>query len=172
MLVKKAGLALLIAGSLTGCSFSLSAGGPDYDKLQQGITDELNKKYSEIDQEVTTVDCPRQSSLKTGDTFICTADLDGNDVRVEVTANDDEGNVTFSTLDIVYDLGSTAQGLSQEITNDRGFDVAVDCGDGIEVIAIGDSFECTATDPVGDTRQVQVTAGDVGEGDRWEILEE
>ena len=163
MLLIRAGAGLLLASSLAGCSFSFSAGGPDYEKLQQGIADELNSTYSSIDQEVTAVDCPKQSELKTGDTFICTADLDGQDVRVEVTATDDDGNVNFSTLDIVYD---------QDITEDRGFDVTVDCGDGIEVVAIGESFECTAADRRGDTRQVQVTAGDVGEGDSWEIIEE
>lgn len=167
----KIGMGALVLASLTACSFSMSAGGPDYDKLQTAITDELNTSYAEIGQQVTGVECPRQSDLKTGDTFICTADLDANEVRVEVTVDDDDGNVSFSTLDVVYNLPTVAESLATDITADRGFDVTVDCGEGLKVVAIGDAFECTAADESGETRQVQVTAGPVGEGDSWKILE-
>ena len=162
-----------LAPLLASCSFSFSAGGPDYEKLERGITDELNSSYENLDQKVSAVDCPRQSGkVAAGDTFICEADLDGNNVRVEVTAVDDKGEVNFKTLDVVYDLTATAQGLTKEITKDRGFKVTVSCGEGLKVVEAGKSFECEAADRRGDTRTVKVTAGAVGETDKWEIVAE
>ena len=76
----------------------------------------------------------------------------------------------FDTLDAVYDLSAAGGRLSQGISEEYGFDVGVTCGDGLRVVEIGRSFECTATDPTGDTRTVRVTAAAVGEDDHWEVL--
>ncbi len=101
---------------LTGCSFSFSAGGPNYTELESKITDELNGAYKPIDRKVSSVSCPKnQPEPKRGDKFICNADVDGEQVRVEVTVKDDDGNVRFSTLDTVFDLAKTAQSLDKEI---------------------------------------------------------
>jgi uncharacterized protein DUF4333 len=170
---RRSNLALLLAvPALAACQFSASVGGPDYEKLERGITDELNGNYAEISRQVSSVSCPRQSTPpKTGDTFICTADVEGHEVRVEVAVKDDDYNVDFSTLDVVFDLAGTERGLSREISDQYGFDVKVACGEGLKVVAIGDSFECVATDPAGDTRTVRLTAGGVDENDRWEMVE-
>ena len=157
---------------MAGCQFSMSAGGPDYKKLENAISDNLNENYQTFNKQVSGVDCPRQSETpKTGDTFICKADLDGTPVRVLVTVKDDEQNVDFSTMDTVYDLSTVAQRLTKEISADRGFAVMVTCGEGLKVVEIGQSFECTAADRNGDTRQVKVTAGAVDAPDRWEIID-
>ncbi|MCB1292012.1 MAG: DUF4333 domain-containing protein [Mycobacterium sp.] len=163
---------LLLIPAMAGCQFSMSAGGPDYKKLENAISDNLNENYQTFNKQVSGVDCPRQSETpKTGDTFICKADLDGTPVRVLVTVKDDEQNVDFSTMDTVYDLSTVAQRLTQEISADRGFAVMVTCGEGLKVVEIGQSFECTAADRNGDTRQVKVTAGAVDAPDRWEIID-
>lgn len=161
---------LLLVPVVAACHVSVSAGGPDYTKLENAITDELNKSYAAINRTVSSVDCPHQSSLKKGDTFVCTADLEGNDVRVQAQATDDDGNLDFKTLDVVFELPETAKSLSKEISQDQGFPVTVTCGDGLKVVEIGKSFQCTASDPQGETRQVEVTAGGVGETDHWEIV--
>lgn len=162
---------LVLAPAIAGCSFSMSAGGPDYAKLERGITDELNASYQKIDREVSAVDCEKPSKApKAGDKFICNADVDGSRVRVQVLVSDDEENVEFSTLDVLYDLSQTAQGLTKEISADRGFAVTVTCGEGLKVVEVGDSFECTAADRRGDTRPVKVTPGGVDEDDRWELI--
>jgi hypothetical protein len=162
---------LLLAPALAACSFSFSAGGPDYTKLEKAITDKLNESYAPISRQVSKVDCPTEATPKIGDTFICNADIDGNEVRVQAKVTDDKGNVDFSTLDVVFDLERTATGLSHEISQDRGFAVTVTCGDGLKVVEIGQSFECEAADPQGVTRTVKVTAGAPGETDHWEILD-
>ena len=93
---------------------------------------------------------------------MCTADVDGNKVRVQAKFTDDNGNVDFSTLDTVYDLQKMAKSLSEEISRDRGFDVTVKCGEGLKVVEIGQSFECKAFDPRGVSRTVRITAGGWG----------
>lgn len=163
---------MLLAPILAGCSFSMSAGGPDYDKLERGITDELNASYQEISREVSGVDCEKPSKTpKAGDKFICHADVDGSPVRVQVVVDDDEQNVSFSTLDVVYDLSKTAQSLVQEISADQGFAVTVTCGEGLKVVEVGKSFECIAADRRGDTRPVKITVGEIGEDDNWELVD-
>jgi hypothetical protein len=157
--------------SLTACNFSFSAGGPDYDKLEKSISDELKGTYSSITPNAPTVTCPRdQVDLKSGDKFICDADVDGEKVRVEVTVKDDEGNVNFSTLDIVYDLPSTEELLATEIESEMGFPVTVTCGTGLKIVPIGDSFDCTAADQNSVEKTVEVTAVEVGK-DNWRIVD-
>jgi hypothetical protein len=163
---------LVIVPFLACCNFSVSVGGPDFAKLEKAITDKLNAAYAPISRQVSTVDCPRDTSPKTGDTFVCKADVEGNDVRVQVKVVDDKGNVDFSTLDTLFDLDRMAMGLSREISRDRDFDVTVTCGSGLKVVEIGQSFECEAADPQGVTRTVKVTAGAPGESTHWEVLGE
>ncbi len=156
---------------LAGCNFSFSAGGPDYENLESGIADTLNTQYESIGRQVSGVECPRpKEAPKAGDTIICVADLDGHDVRVE-TKFISEDNVNYSTIDTVYDLSDTAGGLSEEISEEYGFDVTVDCGEGIKVVEAGGTFECSAADRSGDTRPVVVTAGGPNESDHWEVIE-
>ncbi len=163
---------LLLAPALASCSFSFSAGGPDYEKLESAISDELNAQYAKISREVSGVDCPRPSSSpKKGDTFLCGADVEGQNVRVEVTVKDDDNNVSFSTLDSLYDLKTTARGLSREVSKEYGFAVKVDCGEGLKVVAVGESFECRAADPRGLTRTVKLTAAAPGDKDDWEVVD-
>ena len=168
------GAALLLATSvLSGCQVSLGSGGLDYGKLENAIAAELNNNYAAISRHVAGVDCPRQAQApKAGDTLICSADLEGQTVRVRATVSDENYNVKFDSLDAVYDLSAVNGRLSHGLSEEYGFDVTVTCGDGLRVVEIGRSFECAATDPTGDTRTVRVTAAAVGEDDHWEVLEQ
>jgi hypothetical protein len=157
---------------LAACNFSVSAGGPDYQKLESAIADELNTQYQPLARQVSSVECPRPDKPpKAGDTLTCVADLDGGDVRVVATFTDDDNNVDYRTIDTVYDLTDTEAGLAEQISARYGFNVTVECGDGLKIVESGRTFECSATDPGGATRAVQVTAGEAGEKDTWKILE-
>ncbi len=155
---------LAVLPAAAACHFSVSAGGPDYGKLESAIADNLNKQYSSLSQQVSGVECPRAAqSPKSGDTITCVADLDGHDVRVGVRFTDDDYNADYSTLDVVYNLTETEKALSQKISQQYGFPVSVRCGTGIKVVAVGDRFECEAADRRGAARTVQVTAvGPIG----------
>ncbi|MCH9735311.1 MAG: DUF4333 domain-containing protein [Actinomycetia bacterium] len=162
---------LLLVPVAAGCQFSLSSGGPDYKKLESAIADELNKQYSPMSRQVSEVECPRPpGSPKAGVSFNCIADLEGNDVRVEVKFTDDSYNVDFATLDVVFDLAETGKGLSREVSKEYGFAIKVRCGTGLKVVAVGESFDCEASDRRGDTRQVRVTAGGPDSEDSWRVI--
>lgn len=166
-------LPLLVFPVVSACSFSFSSGGLDYDHLQAQINDKLTAEYQELGHAPAAVECPHpKPAPKTGDTFVCTTHVDGNDddtVRVEVTVGDDD-TVKFQTLDTLYDLPIAGERLGEEITKNQGFPVTVECGDGVRIVANGDSFECVATDPQGKNRTVRLTAGGVEAGDSWEML--
>ena len=158
--------------ALAGCQVSVSAGGLDYEKLESAITGELNQRFAKVAREVSNVECPRPPTApKTGETFTCNADVEGHPVRVEVKVRDEDYNVDFSTLDAVFDLEDAGRTLTQQVSAELGFPVTVLCGEGLKVVAIGDSLECTAADSDGDERTVRLTAGSVDEGDHWEVLE-
>lgn len=162
---------LLMALSVTaGCSFS--AGGVDYDRVESQIADGLNEQYQSISRQASEVDCPRQEGIPAaGESFTCVAHVDGQDVRVEVFATDDQANFRFQTIDLLYDGPTLSTGLSEELTAARGAPVRVDCGDGLTVAAEGDTFDCTISDDSGAAHTLRVTSGGYGGEDRWEIIE-
>lgn len=156
---------------LSACSFSI--GGLDYEKLETEITNELNTSYSSIDETVSGVDCPEQSpSPKAGDVFECTAEVGGQTVRIDVTVKDDDyDNVTYETRDTLYELSTLATTLADEVSEQVGFPVTVDCGEGIKTVEIGKTFDCTAADPEGAERTVRVTAEPVDQEDSWVLVD-
>lgn len=162
----------LFIPALAGCQVSVGGGGLDYPKLERLITDGLNKSFEPVSQKVSSVECPREPKPKTGDTFVCNADVDGNKVRVEVTVTNDDGNVDYKSLDLLVDREQTAKVVARDISKDRGFTVRVDCGDGLTVVENGGSFNCSAADPQGATRTVKVTPSQTGDKPRWVIVGE
>lgn len=165
---------LLISGgaamALSACSFSF--GGLDYDRLESEITNKLNESYSSIDQKVSGVECPEQSpDPKAGSAFDCTAEVGGQTVRIGVKVKDDDFNVEYETKDTLYELPTVADTLAEEVSNQVGFPVTVDCGEGLKAVEVGTTFDCTAADEQGAERTLQVTAAPVGEDDSWELLE-
>jgi len=157
--------------SLTACNFSFSSGGGlDYDKLQTKLSDDIKKAYPDIVSEPPPVSCDKPDSPKPGDTFICTGDVNGQPVRIEVTVKDDQGNVDYKEMDLLYDLPTTAQGLDREIEKQMGFPVTVDCGEGLKSVAKGGTFTCQATDENSVAKTVEVTATEFGKVD-WRIVD-
>ncbi|HZN83430.1 MAG TPA: DUF4333 domain-containing protein [Mycobacterium sp.] len=160
-----------IAGAvaLTGCQSPFTSAEPDYEALESYVFDEVNGDFpSQISREVSGVDCPRQADTVTsGESFVCTVDVDGHAVRVEVTAKNE--GLDFNTLDMVYDLGPAAQDFADQISNEVEFPITLSCGEGLKVVPIGDSFECTAADEYGDTRTIRITANP--DGEFWEVLD-
>ncbi|UXA17966.1 DUF4333 domain-containing protein [Mycobacterium sp. SMC-4] len=167
--------ALLIAATaviVSACQMSFSTGGLDYDKLETAITDELNTTYESVGQQVSSLECPRESpSPGKGDSLICTAEVGDQQVRVEATVTDEDYNVDFVTLDTLYDLSQTGAVLSEEISAQLGFPVTVTCGEGLRAVEVGSTLDCMAADELGAERVVQITASPVGEDDQWELLE-
>lgn len=164
-------LSIPVTLALFGCNASVSFGGPDYEALEKDITTELDNAYASMSRKVSSVKCPRLADdPKAGDTFVCIADLAGNDVRVDVKVEDDEGAVKFTTRDIVFDLAATANGLSTDVASQVGFPVTVDCGQGLKIAEVGSTFTCSALDAQGDSATIEVTARNAGDSD-WRLVE-
>ncbi|MGE2837214.1 DUF4333 domain-containing protein [Mycobacterium sp. SMC-4] len=172
-MTRRSGPILLAAGAvlmLSACQFSMSTGGLDHDKLETAITDELNRTYQSLSQQVSSLECPRESPGK-GDKLICTAEVGDQQVRVEATVTDDDYNVDFVTLDTLYHLPDLAAALQEDISAQVGFPVVVTCGEGLRAVEIGTTFDCVAADEEGTERLVRVSAAPVGEDDQWELVE-
>ncbi|MEU4599807.1 DUF4333 domain-containing protein [Nocardia sp. NPDC023988] len=162
--------ALVSPLALAGCSGFISIGGPDYEALEKEIATELDKAYAPISRKVESVKCPRLADEPaTGDTFICVAKVEDKDVRVDVRVEDDEGAVKFTTRDIAFDLATTAAGISTDASNQLGFAVTVDCGQGLKIAEVGSTFTCTAVEAEGDSATIVVTARNDGSSS-WEIV--
>ena len=87
--------AFLVVG-LSACSASVSVNNLDIDKLQNTIADGMQ---TQLDLPTApSVTCPESVPIEAGNTFSCTAELDGESVEVKVTQNDDQGNVSWEVL--------------------------------------------------------------------------
>jgi hypothetical protein len=158
-------VAITVGIALTASACSFSVGGPDYAKLEASISDEVNTAFASFDTATTAVDCPEQDNLDVGAQFICTVqltDLDG-DMRVNVEVVNDDLDVEFNTIDLLYDMRQVETAIADDQTSQIGIEIAVDCGDDrLQAIEGGASFECTATDPDGFTATVDVATDTEG----------
>ena len=77
----------------------MSVGGSnlDIDKLATTVATEMQTQLNLSG--TPTVTCPDPVPIEQGNVFTCTAELDGDSVDVEVTQTDDQGNVTWQTVD-------------------------------------------------------------------------
>lgn len=84
--------ALVTAATLSGCSASEL----DVDKLESTISTEMQSQLG-LDA-APTVTCPDPIPIEQGQVSTCTAELDGESVNIEVTQDDDQGNVTWQVV--------------------------------------------------------------------------
>ncbi len=117
-----AAVALVLLGA---CSASVSVGTGsgqlDTDKAEDSIKSLL--KGVPVD----SVTCPDRD-LKEGDVFECTAEVDGQAARVEVTQKDDEGNVHLEQVDAILDMAKAVAFIEAQVLESTGSPVAADCG--------------------------------------------
>ena len=140
--------------AIAGCSKTVTV-----EDLQTKVADELNKSYEQsgLDKKVSSVKCPDQmSTAENGKTYVCTADLENNKVRVGVVM-EDQSIKSITSLDAVYDLAKLSKDLTDQKTKEVGHPVAVNCGTGLKVVPAGDKFTCEYID--GETKTtIEVTA--------------
>jgi hypothetical protein len=87
-----AGLLLLVV-LLGACQVSVSDDTLDADKLELEVGRGIEEQTG---IQVESVDCPDDVQIQAGDTFTCTVTAeDGSTAPVDVTQQDDEGNVTW-----------------------------------------------------------------------------
>lgn len=120
--VVAAAVALVLLGA---CSASVSVGTGsgqlDTDKAEESIS----TLFEGVP--VDSVTCPDRD-LKEGDVFECTAEVDGQAARVEVTQKDDEGNVHLEKVDAILDMTKAVAFIEAQVLESTGSAVEADCG--------------------------------------------
>ncbi|GAA4659427.1 DUF4333 domain-containing protein [Gordonia humi] len=162
--ILSAGAALAALPLLAACGTTI-----DQDKLGKEITDKLNSEYSKFDRQVSSIACDDPGKdPAVGTTFECIADVDGAKVHIDVTTTSDDLDVTYETVDMLYDMAFAASKLEPSVSQQTGVAVTVDCGDGVKALKRGETFACTVSDGQGASRGLTFTVVD-GDQDRWEL---
>lgn len=152
---------------LAGCS------GDDYDvaTAEREIGRFVDRTYEGI--ETGEVTCPDDVDAKKGTKFDCTAEVEGQDLRIAVTMTDDDGNATFEATQAVLDLTRAEEAMGSDIGAQIGATVAVDCGERDFLVKDpGDTFECEATDEDGNSVTLVATVTDADGHIEYETVAE
>lgn len=161
VLVVVALVGLVVAGLALsgGASFKLSIGTEMLDTEQAEAT--ISQELTEAGVPVDDVTCPERE-IEQGDVFECTAQIDGQELRIEVTQRDAEGTVDFRPLQALIDVRQVEEAGAELLGADLGTSLRLDCGTAVALVKDpGDTFECAATTGDGERGTVVVTVEDV-----------
>jgi hypothetical protein len=149
----------LLGCVLVACSAPVSRSAElDTERGEREIRQSLERAYG---TSVTAVNCP-QRAAKRGDRFQCTAWLEGETLRVDVTQKDDEGSITFAPAQAVLDLQRAVSVIERSIAEQTGVTARVSCGHHRLVVKDpGASFDCEAIGLPDGPGRVVVTVKDV-----------
>lgn len=161
------GVVALAGATLVGCSTTTTL---DRDKLHAFIENDL---IDDDAVEVTDADCPEVENPEVGQTFECSAQVEGQDVRIEVTVTDaEEGIVDVESLDAILVVSVLESGIADDLTEQLGFDVTIECSDEDYLVAeVASVLTCEASDGAGETADVAVTVTDAAGNVSFEIVE-
>jgi len=149
--------ALLVAG----CTNVL-----DEAKAESTIRDDLAKQ---LGASVASVDCPADRAVKAGDVFECTAKTqDGQDLAVQVTQEDDQGNIEWELTTELLNVDDLLSVLGEWLPQQGVTPKAIDCPKA-RVLKAADTFDCTVTADDGRTLTVTVIQDDDQGNVSWEL---
>lgn len=152
MRLKSAGVVL--AGIVM---LALAACGPaklDMEKVKSSIQSGVS---SQMGLKVDSVTCPTEVEAKSGSNFSCTvktSDLT-EDLPVEVTQNDDKGNVQWKSKYEVAPSEKVEDEVSTSLASENNISADITCPTKV-LKKKGYKFECKAEDASGDTATVKV----------------
>ena len=147
---------LAVAGAAAGALFVFAPSTLDTAELADRIATETQQQVDVLPTDVT---CPEDVPAEAGDTFTCTAQLDGQPVTYTARQTDDEGNVEFELDDQIVFVDRVEQLLAEQVGADYGVAVTASCdADGHDVLVDGSDtpLPCTVTnvDDAADTLAV------------------
>jgi len=167
-LVSRSVAAVVVATALAACTSML-----DMEAVKAAISAGI---AGQTGLEIATVTCPADREIKTGDVFECTASPSvGGELVVQVTQDDDAGNITWSVtqtnglLDLTKVVAAVHDGLMQQAS----VDAAVDCGvDKYRAAIPGDTFTCNASTTDGQQAVVDIEVVDAEGNVNWSIAQQ
>jgi hypothetical protein len=159
------GLVVLLV--CVGCSFQASCGGKklNMDKAKEFVTTALER---EVGQKPETT-CPESVKIEKGAKFSCTAKFGAATATVEILQNDDEGNVTISSITGIVVANKLEKEIADGIGKQANVHVDVACGDRVRPATAGLTFQCDVKDAKGTTGKVNVNVTDATGAAHWEI---
>ncbi len=119
----------------------------DAQKLQNTITAKINEVAPGAQ---VTVSCPSDIKPQQGGTFQCSATVNGQQVNLAVTQNDDKGNVSYKSEQAFLSLEKAQTKISEQLAQQIPGDWKTTCEpqgatNGIYVAAPQATFDCTVS---------------------------
>jgi len=159
--------ALAAAGACALALGACSAPTLDMASVKKAISDGITAQLS---LPVETVACPPPRPVKAGDSFECVASpRGGGRLTVTVTQDDAKSNVSWKVtkteglLDLQKVEASIAAGLKEQAK----VEATATCGGRWRPAKAGDTFECEAKTPEGQTATIVVTVADADGNIAW-----
>lgn len=121
----------------------------DAEQVEAVIATELEPHLEP--EPIDSVDCPGKVPVEVGAEFTCVVRTADTDFDVEVTQQDDTGEIEFAPRDAVIVTAAIEADLDtrlHEAYDQPGdiLDIAVDCDEPrVRVLEVGDTFDCTVT---------------------------
>jgi len=148
-----------------GCSDEI-----DDSKLEDSIMEQAEEAFEGY--EIGAVDCPEDVKLEEGDQFDCDLEIEDATLTIEVTQENDEGDVSIDQVEALISVEKVVEVITSGLAEQSGLEVSVDCGDDtLLAVDPGDDFECAAEAVDGsDSATVNVTVVDVDGNIEWQIV--
>lgn len=162
ILLPTVGVLTATALMLTGCSTTI-----DVSKIETSVQDGLAEQVGGE----WTVTCPDSMDVQAGLTTNCMAtSADGQTLDINVTQDDDQGNVTWEVPQTGLDMAKAEASIAAEISAQAGGEWTVTCPDDVP-IEKGLTANCEATSADGQSVMVNITQTDDQGNVTWETVE-
>lgn len=147
---------------LAGCSSSIDVADLET-QVQDGLAEQLGGTW--------TVECPDSMEIQAGLTTNCMATSDtGESIDVNITQDDDQGNVTWEVPSTGLDVDGLESSVAAELSAQVGGEWTVQCPDDIPFEA-GLTANCSATSADGQSTMINVTQTDDQGNVTWETAQ-
>ena len=158
-LILPATIAVSAALLISGCSSTINVDQLEQ-KVQDGLAEQLGGTW--------TVTCPDSMEVQAGLTTDCMATSDaGQTVDVNITQDDDQGNVTWEVPSDNLDVAKLQDTVASQLNEQVGGDWTVTCPEDIPMQQ-GLTANCEATSADGQSVMINVTQTDDQGNVSWE----
>jgi hypothetical protein len=111
--------------------------------------------------EVASVTCPDDVEKEDGGTFTCTADVDRQDFKVQVTQGEGDAPASYTNTQALITPEAAVESAEGQAAEQLGFAVTADCGRRVIIGRPDTTFNCTLTEESGATVDAQFRITDV-----------
>lgn len=134
-------VAAATAGLVAACGSTL-----DTQEVTTTITTQVQEKAPAGSN--IQVTCPDSIKAEAGATFTCKLTIDGQQVNLNVTQQDDKGNLKYEPAESIIDINALQTQIRDQVTQQLPGSWTVTCdapgaSGGIYVVAVGGTLPCT-----------------------------